>query len=176
MLQSASRPKPCRVCRQDFTPVRPLQVVCGLRCARKVPVAARKAVKAKIDALRPLGYWRDQAQVAFNAWIRERDKALPCISCGRFHSGKWNAGHYLSTGARPELRFDEANVHRQCEPCNTHLSGNLIPYRVELIRRIGQAGVDRLEGPHAARRFRADDLKAIRDDYRARLKAHQRST
>jgi hypothetical protein len=77
----------------------------------------------------------------------------------------------LSTGARPELRFDENNVHRQCEPCNTSLGGNLILYRLELIRRIGQTEVDRLEGPHEPKRYRADDLKAITATYRAKLKA-----
>jgi hypothetical protein len=170
--------KNCRVCNDSFFPSRPMQTVCGFNCAKKLPrltrktiEADRRATRAKIEQLRPLSYWTKQAQVAFNAWIRERDKHLPCISCNRFHAGKWNAGHYLSTGARPELRFDESNVHRQCEPCNTNLSGNLILYRVELISRIGQQAVDLLEGPQLAKRYRADGLKAIRDDYRARLKA-----
>ena len=184
MLQAVTRPKPCRVCRQDFTPVRPLQVVCGLKCARSLPVATRKAEKesrkatrAALEALKPLSYWVQQAQTAFNAWIRERDKDRPCISCGRFHVGSWDAGHYLTTGARPELRFDEANVHRQCVPCNQHLHGNLVMYRVGLLGRIGLAELTRLEGPHPPRRYRVDDLKAIRADYRARLKAtHPRRT
>jgi hypothetical protein len=62
-------------------------------------------------------------------------------------------------------------VHKQCEPCNTHLSGNLIPYRDELIRRIGRQALERLEGPHPPKHYSADDLKAITADYRARLKA-----
>lgn len=183
MLQ-ASVTKACRVCGGTFTPFSSTATVCGLGCALKLnrkvraeAIANEKADRAKrrkrLDELRPLSYWVKQAQEAFNAWIRARDELRPCVSCGRHHQGKWNAGHYLSTGARPELRFDENNVHKQCEPCNTSLGGNLILYRLELIRRICQAEVDRLEGPHEPKRYRADDLKAIRDDYRARLKAMQ---
>jgi hypothetical protein len=83
---------------------------------------------------------------------------------------KANAGHYLSTAARPELRFHEHNVWRQCEQCNTYLSGNLIPYRANLIQRIGLPAVEALEGPHPAAKWTIDDLKAIKADYRDRLK------
>lgn len=174
----------CKVCDQPFVSPRPMAQVCSPRCAIKLPqmartamkraaIADRKKTKARLDDMRPLGYWMKQAQHAFNAWIRARDAHLPCISCGRKHEGAYDAGHYLTVGARPELRFDEQNVHRQCVPCNQHLHGNLILYRVGLIARIGQAAVDRLEGPHPPRQLRRPDLIAIRDDYRARLKAMQ---
>jgi hypothetical protein len=177
-MLTATKPKACRVCAVDFVPVRSMQTVCTYRCARRVPVLRRKAEReerkadrAKLDAMKPLGHWKAQAQQAFNAWIRQRDEHEPCISCGRFHQGKWNAGHYLSTGARPELRFEPLNVHKQCEPCNTNLSGNLIRYRANLLKRIGPLLLIWLEGPHPPNQYRADDLKAIRDDYRGRLKA-----
>lgn len=169
--------KSCRICRTTFAPRNSLQFVCGLTCARKVPILAKKQereekrrVRARLDALRPRSYWLKQAQAAFNGWVRLRDSHLPCISCGRFHVGSHDAGHYLSTGARPELRFDEANCHRQCVPCNQHLHGNLVLYRVGLIARIGLAEVERLEGPSSPKHYSVDDLKAIRDDYRARAK------
>lgn len=167
----SSRPKKCRVCRNDFVPFQSLQIVCGVKCARRVPIVERKRDRERLNQLKPRGHWLAQAQTAFNAWIRERDVALPCISCQRHHKGKWNAGHYLSTGARPELRFDEMNVHKQCEPCNTSLSGNLILYRANLIARIGLEEVENLEGPHLPLHLGIDELKAITADYRARLKA-----
>jgi Bacteriophage Lambda NinG protein len=170
--------KTCAVCKGQFRPFLTLQQVCGIQCARRVPIVARKAAqadrkatRARIEALRPLSYWVKQAQVAFNSFIRARDSGLACVSCGRHHAGKINAGHFLSTGARPELRFDEQNVWAQCEPCNTHLAGNLVLYRAELVRRIGTAAVERLEGPHPAKKYTRDNLKAIRDAYRARAKA-----
>lgn len=112
-----------------------------------------------------------EAQAAVNAYVRERDRDLPCISCGRFHQGQWHAGHYLSRGAHPELALDERNLAKQCQPCNTHLSGNQLEYRKGLIARYGIDHVEWLEGPHEAKKYTIDDLKAIRDEYKQKLKA-----
>jgi hypothetical protein len=154
-----------------------MHTVCSPRCASKSVKTARKAEKAaykrRQEAAKPRAQWLKEAQAAFNAYIRMRDAHLPCISCGRMHDGQWHAGHYLSTGARPELRFTEVNVWRQCSPCNTHLHGNLVLYRAELIRRIGLAGVERLEGPHPTRKYTVDDLREIRDTYRSKLKRRE---
>lgn len=83
-------------------------------------------------------------QVVFNTYIRMRDKSLPCISCGTFKAEEFHAGHYIATTYQ-YLRFDEANVHKQCSKCNTYLRGNSIPYRIELIKRIGLTEVERME-------------------------------
>lgn len=119
--------------------------------------------------------WLKEAQAAVNAYVRERDRDLPCVSCGRHHEGQYHAGHYRSVGSCPELRFDVRQIQKQCAPCNNHLSGNLLNYRPELIRRMGQAVVDEIEGPHEPKRYTIDDLKAIRDDYRQKLKSLRRS-
>ncbi len=82
----------------------------------------------------------------FNKFIRERDLFKPCISCGK--SGDANflqAGHYLSGGHHPGLKFNEHNTNGQCVKCNMYLSGNLINYRIGLIKRIGEDGVKSLE-------------------------------
>jgi hypothetical protein len=185
-LQTVIREKTCQVCGDPFLPFRSMQTVCGTKCALKVgPITRRKAKlarkmdRARLNEMRPLSYWVKQAQTAFNAWIRARDVDVPCISCddalaakSTGHRGSlYHAGHYLTTGARPELRFDEDNVHKQCAQCNLHLHGNPVAFRIGLVRRKGQAVVDRLEGPHPPRQLRRPDLIAIRDDYRARLKA-----
>ena len=130
----------------------------------------RKETKAKLEAIKTRSQWMKEAQTAVNAWIRERDKDQPCISCGRHHQGQYHAGHYLSTGARPGLRFDPRNIWKQCQPCNTHLSGNLINYRINLIAKIGLEAVERLEGDHTTRKWSIDDLRAIRDTYRKDLR------
>lgn len=116
------------------------------------------------------GYWIKQAQAAFNAYIRARDDALPCVSCGRHHSGQYHAGHYRTVGANPELRFEPDNCHKQCAPCNNHLSGNLVNYRMQLIERIGIERVEWLEGPHDAKKYSIDDLKGIVKEYKDKLK------
>lgn len=111
-----------------------------------------------------------EAQKAFNAFIRQRDIKRPCVSCGRHHEGQYHAGHFRTTGAHPELRFEELNCHKQCSVCNNHLSGNLIGYREELIKRIGLDKINWLEGPHDPKKYTCEELKEIELHYKAKLK------
>lgn len=179
----------CRVCSTEFIPFQPLQSVCGVACARKVPVIQRKSLKAqaklarqvdaqKREALKTRSQWMVEAQAAFNDFIRARDADQPCICCGKWpksemHTGgDWDAGHYRSRGAAPELRFDERNVHKQLKRCNRQ-AFDAASYRANLIQRIGLNAVVELEGPHPPQKFTIAELKAIRDTYRAKLKAVQ---
>ena len=130
----------------------------------------RKEHKQRVSDVKPLSYWMKRAQAAFNAWIRA-SKGGQCISCGRYHTGQMHAGHYRTTAAAPEIRFEPDNVWPQCAPCNTHLSGNLVLYRANLIRKIGEARVLWLEGPHEPQRYRKDDYQEIERDFKARLRA-----
>ena len=182
-----TKQRKCRCgCGQTFTPRNSLQVAatpeCALKLARKKREAgerqaakvARKATREAKEKLKTRADWMREAQAAVNAYVRERDKDLPCISCGRFHEGQWHAGHYLSRGAHPELALDPRNIYRQCAPCNTHLSGNQVKFRLGLIARVGTELVEWLEGPHEAKRYAVEEIKAIRDKYRAELRALQK--
>ena len=169
-------------CGNEFMPLRPMQKACSPGCAlsmvayanaKKATATAkadRKETKTKLEKLKSRSQHVKDAQTAFNAWIRLRDENEPCISCGRHHDGQYHAGHYLSTGARPELRFHEWNVNKQCQPCNTHLSGNLLLYRVWLIKKIGYEAVSWLEGPHEPAKYTIDELKQIKADYTQKAK------
>ena len=177
------KPKKCKCCGKTFTPWRTTQIACDTKCALALAEKARikreaavkkierKAIKEAKEKLKTRRDWHKEAQQAVNEYVRERDKALPCISCGRHHQGKYDAGHYLSRGAHPELALDERNIHKQCVPCNTHLSGNQVKYRAGLIERHGVELVEWLEGPHDPKRYTIDELKAIRDEFRAKTKA-----
>ncbi|ELW35573.1 bacteriophage Lambda NinG family protein, partial [Escherichia coli 95.0083] len=46
--------------------------------------------------------------------------------------------------------------------CNQHKSGNLVPYRVELINRIGQEAVDEIESNHNRHRWTVEECRAIK--------------
>lgn len=174
--------KKCRVCRQPFEPRQPMQAVCGVACAKELAasirgkaekqaaIKQRKADRERKEKLKSRSELAREAQAAFNAWVRLRDADKPCISCGRRHEGQYHAGHYLSVGARPELRYEPINVWKQCAPCNTHLSGNAVLFRQALVREIGLDRVEWLEGPHPVRKYTADDLKAIRDEYRKKMR------
>ena len=66
------------------------------------------------------------------------------------------------------------NVHKQCAPCNNHKSGDIVNYRIELVKRIGADKVDWLEGPHDPKRYTIEDLKTIKADYLAKTKELKR--
>jgi hypothetical protein len=182
------RPKKCKnpTCGISFPPQRLGQAVCSPKCglaikhvneekARKsLADIGRKEIRAAKERIKPKGQYMKEAQTAFNAWIRERDASLPCISCNRHHQGKYDAGHYRTVGSNPALRFEPLNCHRQCSPCNTHKSGDIVNYRIELVKRIGADKVDWLEGPHDPKRYSIEDLKTIKADYLAKTKELKR--
>ena len=111
-----------------------------------------------------------KTQTVFNKYIRLRDSDKPCISCYRFHSGQNHAGHYRSVGSCPELRFDPRNCYLQCSPCNNHKSGNVIPYRSNLVDFFGQELVEFLEGPHKPKRYTIANLKTLQRWYNRKIK------
>jgi hypothetical protein len=130
----------------------------------------RKTDRARKVAMKSRAQWLKEAQTAFNAWIRARDAEQPCISCGRYHDGKYDAGHFRSVGAQPALRFHELNCHKQCVPCNQHKAGNVVEYRIRLRQRIGDAAVALLEQDHPPAKFTIEQARAIKAEYVARLK------
>jgi len=176
--------KKCKAkgCSETFNPINSFHCACSPECAvainrtkiekRKVARAKseRKANKRRLDDIQPISYWMKKAQKAFNAYVRERDKDLPCISCGRYHDGQYHAGHYLSVGAKSELRFHPANNNKQCAPCNNHLSGNIINYRPALIGKVGAEMVDYLENFNRAQRLTIANIKEIEAHYKQELR------
>jgi hypothetical protein len=182
------RPKNCQnaACGSTFVPQRLGQRVCSPACAlatkdvhaerarKAIQDRERRELKARKEKLKSRSDHLREAQQAFNAYIRERDRHQPCISCdsttndaGLITGSRWDAGHYRSTGSCPELRFEPLNVHKQCVRCNRDLSGNAVEYRIRLVQRIGADQVGWLEGPHEAQRYTIEELKALKAKYRA---------
>lgn len=174
--------KKCKSCRKSFIPVKSLQAVCSVQCAIALTNAgkekARKAKEARERAehrqakerIKTKGEHAKEAQAAFNEFIRLRDADLPCVSCGRHHQGQYHCGHFRTVGANPGLRFEPLNAHKQCAPCNNHKSGDIVNYRISLLQRIGAKAVDWLEGPHEQKRYTIEDLKAIKAEYRDKVR------
>lgn len=181
-LQSKTpRAKKCRVpeCGASFVPQKLGQAVCSPACAiidaprnqakarKALAQVERREIKIRKEVLKSRSDHMRDTQQAFNEWVRNRDAALPCVSCSRHHEGKYDAGHYRTVGSNPALRFEPLNCHRQCSPCNTQLSGNIVNYRIELVRRIGITNVEWLEGPHEHQKYAVEELKALTAKYRA---------
>jgi hypothetical protein len=174
----------CPVCREMYTPKRyglrltrccdnagcRLGYAQGVR-AKEAEKAARSRKKAFLDDDK--AFQRAKAQKAFNEFIRLRDASLGCVSCDKpaTWSGQWHAGHYKTTGARPDLRFNEDNCHKQCSVCNNHLSGNLGNYRASLYQKIGLDRFADLEfDPQEPKKFTAADYKNIHATYAGKVK------
>lgn len=172
--------KTCKVCNTVFTPQRPMQSVCSPRCAmRKVrqdKAEERQQTKKRKEALKTIPDLIKEAQTAFNAYIRKRDENQPCICCGqplgsREVGGAFDCGHFRSTGSASHLRFNEDNAHAQRKFCNRYGAGRAVDYRIGLISRIGLARVEALESDNTPHKWTREELEAIRDKYRAKLKA-----
>ena len=167
--------KKCKVCSVLFTPLRPLQACCTWECANlyakelnekkeKKDWQKRKA-KMKSDIM-TLSDWLKIAQQHFNTFIRNRDKDQLCISCQKIPLKK-NAGHFYNANNHYNVRFDERNVHLQCEHCNTFLSGSLINYRENLIKKIGIKEFEQLSLiANETRKFTIDEVKEIAEKYK----------
>jgi hypothetical protein len=115
------------------------------------------------------------AQNWCNKYIRLRDKGLPCISCDisdydlRVSKLQWAAGHYMAIGAAPQLRFNEDNIHKQCNRnCNRGKHGNLIEYRKRLIIRIGLERVEALENDDTRANWTPARNEAMTVKYRSK--------
>jgi hypothetical protein len=176
------KPKSCKICAIQFIPFTSTAVVCGFRCAEEYAKRSRdrkeaslkrtERVKTKkaIEAIQPKSYWLKKAQTVFNKYIRMRDDNQACISCNRWHTGQYHAGHFRSVGSAPHLRFNELNCHRQCSVCNNHLSGNQLNYRKGLIDKIGIGAVEALEANQEPKNYTVDDIKQIIETYKAKCK------
>ncbi|ERY01384.1 TPA: recombination protein NinG [Pseudomonas aeruginosa] len=194
MTLSARQPKPKKCqnteCGAKFIPQRLGQRVCSPACALatkdKHQAPARKAIadrerreiKARKEKLKSRAEHLKECQAIFNQYIRLRDADKPCVSCGRpaTWDGQWHASHYRSVGSTPALRFNPLNVHRACSICNSHLSGNIMGYRPELVRRIGEEAVLALEGPHEPLKLTIEDIKALKAKFRARVRELKAAT
>lgn len=188
----APRRKRCPECRVMFTKTRESQLVCGeIECAiahgksekgraiagKALADVGRREIKVRKEQLKTRADHLREAQAAVNEYVRLRDAHLPCISCDStpndndlMTGSRWDAGHYRSVGACPELRFEPLNIHRQCVKCNRNLSGNAVEYRIRLVHRIGAEKVAWLEGLHPACKYTVDEIKAIKAKYRTKTK------
>jgi hypothetical protein len=89
--------------------------------------------------------------------------------------GRFDAGHYRSTGSASHLRFDEANCHAQRKQCNRYGAGRAVDYRIGLIARIGWERVEELEASNSPRKWTREELIALKDLYVRKLKDLQRN-
>lgn len=169
----------CKNCKEKFDPVRFNQKYCfNKMCVdawvQEAKVKNWKKTKKKMqEDLETIQDLVKATQIVFNKYIRLRDKDELCISCKQ-KPKKSNAGHYYNANNHWNVRFDENNVHLQCEHCNTFLSGNLINYRENLLKKIGAEEFNVLEGKSkVTRKFTKEELKEIIETYKKKIKEYE---
>ena len=166
----------CKNCKTKFTPIKFLQKYCFKPECIEAWVAVEKPkqwkkekAKLKADLMTVQDYVKI-AQVHFNNYIRERDKGLNCISCDK-KALKENAGHFYNANNHWSVRFDEDNVHLQCEHCNTYLHGNLLNYQEAILKRIGYERLEVLSAKsNLTRKYTVQELKEIIKTYKQKYK------
>jgi hypothetical protein len=188
----ANSKKKCRHCKEYSTVAEgikvPLGFFCGMDCvvqhgkkgAKAVSEKRKKETLTKLkESVKTASEWRVEAQSAFNAYVRYRDRDLPCISCDASgdHEGMggyWDAGHYRSRGAAKHLSFNLWNCVKQCSRCNRYLSGNVVEYRIRLIKRIGLDRVEALENNNDVVKHDIAYLKRVKSIFTRKLKIKRR--
>lgn len=131
--------------------------------------ARKEGRQRKLD-VKPLSWFREKAKRACHAYIRARDAGIPCPCCGATEAAQWDAAHYRPAGVNSALRFDEKNIHRCCQVCNQHKSGNLTPYRIWMVDKYGEEFVQSLDSNRDIVRRTRQDLEEIEAEYKAKLK------
>lgn len=170
--------KRCKICKSPFTPTySSLQATCtkpqcliewGRLTERK---KAKREIKRMRENIKSVSQYRRELQKVFNEFIRLRDKNEPCISCGKPLPAKYDAGHFYSVGAYPNLRFNEDNVHGQCVECNQHKHGNLLEYAPRLTERIGFERASKLMATrNEPLRLSLEEVKAKIEHYKKLVK------
>lgn len=165
----------CKNCKDKFEPIRfnhkfCLKDECIKAFVEEVKVQSWKVTKTRMkNDLKTTQDWLKEAQTIFNKYIRLRDEGKMCISCNTIPKKK-NAGHYFSQGGHSNVRFDEDNVHLQCEACNTYLSGNLLNYQIGIEKRIGAKKLLELHvRAHKEKRFSVEEIQEIIYNYKKKL-------
>lgn len=183
----------CAHCKAKFTPERPSQIVhvecveawaeaqaakrerAEAKAARAAAKVERAETRRRKEAIKRLPELMAEAQEAFNAYIRARDAGLPCICCGQPFEpmkpgGSVDAGHFRSRGSAGHLRFHEDNCFAQRKNCNRPGGTTYAAFRAGVVARIGEARVLAIEQDNSVRKWTHDELRAIRDEYRRKLK------
>lgn len=181
-MKSINRKCSCG-CKQPATGGTGLVAWASLDCAVKIAEkrrakaeedkrkAERKELRERKQALLPIQHFLKKTERAVHAYIRERDREQPCISCGTWDTPEWHAGHFIPVGRKASIRFDYSNIHKQCQQCNTHFGGNQANYEMRLTPKIGAEEVERLKCAPIEKKWTREELAGIEAKAKSDLRA-----
>lgn len=118
----------------------------------------------------------DNLDNTFSKFIRLRDSdnngRCKCITCSR--DGYWTkegmqAGHF-QTRTKYSTRWDEQNVHAQCDGCNMRNGGQQYVHGKEIDKKYGEGTADAIVlRSNQTKKFTTFELKEMRKHYLAEV-------
>ncbi len=122
-----------------------------------------KVKKQKTKGIVKTSDLKKTTQRIVNKWIRERDRDESCLACLKAQNS-YEASHYIAQGSSGYLRYHPYNINNTCTACNKYKHGNLILYRINLVKKIGSENVEWLENNRQkTHSYTKEQLKAIMD-------------
>ena len=113
-----------------------------IRAKKHVQIESKKEQAKKKDANRKKSYFEKQLETEVNTIVRLIDAEKGCISCSHGWDSDFtrqaHAGHHISVGSNPTLRYNMFNIWKQCSICNNHKHANDREY---------DKGIARIYGP-----------------------------
>lgn len=110
----------------------------------KAKVEREKTAQRKKELLTRT-QWFNKLQSLVNQHVTKvRDVNKPCCTCGTTNPNiKYDAGHFFTRAARPDIRFELTNLAVQCSvKCNQHGSGMRKEYAEFIVNTYGQEHFD----------------------------------
>ncbi len=141
---------------------------------KKVSIKRIKEADLEVrESMKSISRLINDARVPFQKWIRQRDINDGCISCSSLNVKLWHGGHYFKAELYSGLIFNEINVNKQCEKCNTYGGGNESGYRIGLVKKYGEDAFKQLESiadQNRSYKFTREEIKEIKKKYQLKLK------
>ena len=133
---------------------------------QKPRLELQKAIKLDKDT-KTLKASLINTKMQVHAYIRERDKYKPCISCGVEWNSDFQAGHHYKSETFETLKYHLHNINGQCKRCNLFLDGAFDNYSLNLPNRIGQENYNALvrlaeTDKHHSKVWNVENLKEVR--------------
>jgi hypothetical protein len=153
----------CKWCKKKDDSVIPFRPFCSDKCLEsfakdysqkacerkkrnlaKAEKEQRKKDKETREKLKTLSEWKHDLEVEINTIVRLIDKGHECISKG-IPKYVVNAGHYMSVGSFPALRYNLLNIYAQSVHDNKERGGNNLAYRIRLGEVFGEDILEEIE-------------------------------
>jgi hypothetical protein len=112
---------------------------------------------------------KHHTKIVVHAFVRERDKYKPCISCNAEWKDDFQCGHFFKAELFETLKYNLHNLNGQCPRCNLFVDGNVQNYALNLPGRIGQENFDALVklaevDKHHQKFWTIEKLKEVRNN------------